>query len=564
MPWRTCKDCWLICRARTAGAWLNTPEWGGRTGDALPGPCLSSTARILFNAAVVALSWGEAGMDKLMPGDPSDVGRYRLLGRLGSGGMGRVYLGRSRQGRVVAVKLVHAELATDQEFRQRFRREVQAARRVVGEWTAAVVEADTEASVPWAATAYVPALSLQEAVEKYGHLPEESVWALAFGLARALEAIHGCGLVHRDLKPSNVLLTLDGPRVIDFGIARAVDGGDRLTRTGMVVGTPGFVSPEQVDGQPLTGASDVFCVGSVLTFAATGHSPFAHTGGLAAALLAVITQSPSIEGLNAPLRGLVAACLALEPAHRPAPARIAETVRAAGFGRSHPWLPPELLDCIARTAAHALEASVPTVLGEPGRQPVPERPTRPARPATLPYPGTLDEQTRQGSRGALARNSRRPPQAAERTTSRWRRFTRATRRRRRWLRAATKLVIAGILAVSVLTEMLRHNVPLPTLAAFRYTGTWQGTLESAGHGVPVVISYRDGKVGHTVATVDYPSIPCTGHWLLTAQTRLGLVVQERIDTGKKLGCKDSRNILMPFTDGTLHEFTDDFQGVLKR
>lgn len=278
-------------------------------------------------------------MDGLMPGDPNTVGPYRLLGRLGSGGMGRVFLGRSVQGRTVAVKLVHAELAVDAEFRQRFRREVHAARRAVGEWTAPVVAADTEAAVPWAATAYVPALALHQAVERHGCLPEGSVWALAFGLARALETIHGCGLVHRDLKPSNVLLSLDGPRVIDFGIARALDGGG-LTRTGVVVGTPGFMSPEQVLGEPVSGAGDVFCLGSVLVFAATGRSPFPHAGSGAAGLLAVISQPPDLEGLSGPLREVAQACLAKDSARRPTPARIAELAESAGYDRSRPWLPP--------------------------------------------------------------------------------------------------------------------------------------------------------------------------------------------------------------------------------
>ncbi|WP_264934491.1 serine/threonine-protein kinase [Streptomyces sp. A012304] len=298
-------------------------------------------------------------MDELRTGDPQTVGEYRLLGRLGSGGMGRVYLGRSAQGRTVAVKLVHGELAVDPEFRQRFRREVEAARRVVGEWTAAVVAADTEAPVPWVATAYVPALTLHEAVERHGFLPEESVWALAFGLTRALQTIHGCGLVHRDLKPSNVLLGLDGPRVIDFGIARAADG-EGLTRTGMVVGTPGFLSPEQVNGVPVTGASDVFCLGAVLTFAATGRSPFAGAGqGAAAGMVAVLSEPPVLDGLTGPLRDLVESCLAKDPAPRPTPARIAEAAEAAGYDRSRPWLPPELLDHLGRHAARLLQLETP-------------------------------------------------------------------------------------------------------------------------------------------------------------------------------------------------------------
>ncbi|XIE81477.1 serine/threonine-protein kinase [Streptomyces sp. SBR177] len=194
-------------------------------------------------------------MQRLQPDDPSHLGRYRLVGRLGEGGMGRVFLGRSEGGRTVALKVVHEELARLPEFRARFAREVAAARRVGGQWTAAVLDADTEAATPWVATQYVLGPSLYEVVaEDFGPLPERSVRVLANRLAHALAAVHGAGLVHRDLKPSNVLVTVDGPRLIDFGIARAFEAVDTVlegaprTRTGMLVGSPGFMSPEQARG----------------------------------------------------------------------------------------------------------------------------------------------------------------------------------------------------------------------------------------------------------------------------------------------------------------------------
>jgi serine/threonine protein kinase len=194
-------------------------------------------------------------MEKLGAGDPPRIGAYRLLARLGGGGMGQVYLARSDRGRTVAVKLVRGELAAREEFRARFRQEVRAARQVGGYWTAPVLDADTEAPVPWVATGYVAGPSLQEVVGRdHGALPERSVRVLGAGLAQALMDIHAAGLVHRDLKPSNVLVTIDGPRVIDFGIARALetvaDGG--LTRTGALVGSPGFMAPEQVRGDRIT------------------------------------------------------------------------------------------------------------------------------------------------------------------------------------------------------------------------------------------------------------------------------------------------------------------------
>lgn len=216
-------------------------------------------------------------MDELRADDPRWIGAYRLLGRLGVGGMGRVYLARSERGRTVAVKLVRPDLAEREEFRSRFRREVRAARRVGGRWTAPVLDADTEAAVPWVATGYVPGPSLRQVVAKeYGPLPERSVRVLAAGLAHALSDIHAAGLVHRDLKPSNVMITIDGPRVIDFGIARALETvtDASLTSTGAMVGSPGFMSPEQVRGDRVTPACDIFCLGSVLAYAATGLQPF--------------------------------------------------------------------------------------------------------------------------------------------------------------------------------------------------------------------------------------------------------------------------------------------------
>ncbi|GAA2085154.1 hypothetical protein GCM10009801_46710 [Streptomyces albiaxialis] len=235
--------------------------------------------------------------------------------------MGRVYLARSERGRTVAVKLVQRELAEQEEFRSRFRQEVNAARRVGGEWTAPVLDADTEAEIPWVATGYIAGPTLRQVVgHEHGPLPERSLRHLATALAEALRAIHGAGLIHRDLKPSNVLVTLDGPRVIDFGIARALEasaaGG--LTRTGSSVGSPGFMSPEQVRGDRVTAASDIFCLGSVLAYAATGRSPFGSGDSGVHVLLYRITQEePDLDGVPDDLRPLIAACLEKDPAARP-------------------------------------------------------------------------------------------------------------------------------------------------------------------------------------------------------------------------------------------------------
>ncbi len=240
-----------------------------------------------------------AGMaQELQPRDPPKVGPYWLLGRLGAGGMGQVFLGRSPGGRLAAVKVVRAELAEQAEFRHRFAREVGAAQKVSGLFTAPVVDADVDAPVPWPATAYVPGLSLAEAITEHGPLPAASVLALAAGLAEGLGAIHAAGIVHRDLKPSNVLLAEDGPRIIDFGISQAAEASI-LTGTGLVFGSPSFMSPEQAQGHRVGSPSDVFSLGAVLTFAATGQGPFG-TGSSDMVLYRVVFTPPRCWRPGAP------------------------------------------------------------------------------------------------------------------------------------------------------------------------------------------------------------------------------------------------------------------------
>ncbi|MEY9841799.1 protein kinase [Streptacidiphilus sp. EB103A] len=296
---------------------------------------------------------GEA-VQALESDDPPQLGGYRLLARLGAGGMGRVYLARSRGGRRVALKVIRPELADDPDFRARFAREVASARAVSGAFTVAVLDADPEAATPWLATEYVPGPSLSAAVREHGPLPLDSVRALAAGLAEALEAIHAAGVVHRDLKPSNVLLAADGPRVIDFGISRAAEATE-LTRTGMVVGSPGFMSPEQIEGTAVTPATDVFSLGAVLAFAATGAGPFGE-GATPALLYRVVHSEPQLEGVPGPLRGLIAACLAKEAATRPSPDGLLDRLEAsepadAGHDPTQTWLPAELTGMIAQVEA---------------------------------------------------------------------------------------------------------------------------------------------------------------------------------------------------------------------
>ena len=274
-------------------------------------------------------------MDPLKAGDPAAVGRYRLIGRLGEGGMGRVFLGVSPGGRQVAVKLIHSSHATDRQFRERFTREIEAARKVGGFHTASVVDADPTADPPWMVTALIHGSSLAEAVRERGPFSLDAVCALGAGLAEGLAAIHACGLVHRDLKPSNVILAEDGPRIIDFGIARAT-GASRMTTAGMVVGTYSYMSPEQVRGETAGPASDVFSLGCTLAFAATAQSPFGDDS-IITVVYRITSEPPDLSHvpLDRGLRQLIGECLAKNPADRPSLndilTRLTQTSPAAGF-----------------------------------------------------------------------------------------------------------------------------------------------------------------------------------------------------------------------------------------
>jgi serine/threonine protein kinase len=292
-------------------------------------------------------------MEPLSADDPRQIGGFLLRSRLGAGGMGRVYLAFSPGGRAVAMKVVHPGLAADPEFLRRFRNEVAAARAVSGMYTAPVVGAGIDDDPPWLATAYVPGPPLAEVVSRYGPLPETAVWRLAAGLAEALRAVHACGLVHRDLKPGNVLLAADGPHVIDFGISRAFEGPS-MTSTGMVVGTPGYMSPEQAEGQQAGPPSDVFSLGCVLAYAVTGNAPFG--GGSAASILyRVVTAVPDLSGVPANLRQVITACLAKNPAERIGLAQLGPMIAALGpamSGMLGGFWPEPLADIIAADNTH--------------------------------------------------------------------------------------------------------------------------------------------------------------------------------------------------------------------
>ena len=318
----------------------------------------------------------------LAPGDPLRIGRYQLIGLLGHGGMGRVYLGISPSGGQVAVKVMHPQFAGDTSFRERFRREAEVAMRVSGPFTAKVVDSGVDDRLPWLATEYVPGPTLAQLVTEHGPLPDASVRALAAGLAQALGDIHSRRIVHRDLKPANVILSVTGPRVIDFGIARAMDGMG-MTATDELLGTVNYMSPEQLAGRDVTGQSDVYSLGAVLVYASTGKTP----------QRLVLTAGPAPGPRGAPglgdvppgLRALIARCLRPDPRQRATLAEVMGECGHTGIPRLNDWLPRSAA-AFVRTRAQQLQGNVTTLLngrraapppaGPDGQQPaVPSRRT---------------------------------------------------------------------------------------------------------------------------------------------------------------------------------------------
>ncbi|MGW0882392.1 bifunctional serine/threonine-protein kinase/ABC transporter substrate-binding protein [Streptomyces sp. NPDC002671] len=308
----------------------------------------------------------------LRPSDPSFVGGHRLLARLGEGGMGVVYLGRTESGALAAVKVIQAEYAHEEEFRARFRREVRAAERVDSPWVVKVTGADPEAEQPWLATAFEPGPALAEAVARFGPLPPRAVRVLGKLLARALGAVHAAGLVHRDVKPGNILLAADGPRLIDFGIARSAHD-TALTTAGLVIGTPGFLSPEQAAAEPLSPASDVFSLGCVLAYAVTGRPPFG-SGATDALLYRTVHDDPDLEGVQPELAAVLLRCLAKEPGERPSPAELdAALVEDVPSGTAD-WLPADVVRMIAEQSAAMLALpEIEATLAAPPAAPVASR-----------------------------------------------------------------------------------------------------------------------------------------------------------------------------------------------
>ncbi|MEV8533664.1 protein kinase [Streptomyces sp. NPDC051211] len=341
--------------------------------------------------------------------DPTTIAGYRLAARLGAGGMGKVYLSYTPGGRPVAIKVIRPEFGEDPEFRRRFAQEVKSAQRVQGLFTAPVIDADTDGAQPWLATAYVPGPSLAEAVVAHGALPVEAVLLLIAGMAEALTVIHGAGIVHRDLKPSNVLLAADGPRVIDFGIAYAADATS-LTGSGVTIGTPSFMAPEQAAGRRVTPATDIFALGQVAAYAATGAPAFGE-GTSHGVLYRIVHEEPDLSGVPERLTELITRCLAKDPEARPSISEIISLCQSANaetvLRRPEDWLPGAVAaDITVRAAAPAPAQAPPPPPTAPA---VGYSPTTPVAPATPP-PGYGPSAAHQPTQAAPSAQPARPPQ----------------------------------------------------------------------------------------------------------------------------------------------------------
>jgi len=441
--------------------------------------------------------------------DPLRVGRYRLHARLGAGGMGAVYLAFTPGGWPVALKMIRRQLADNPDFRNRFRQEVDAARRVHGLYTAQVLDADPDASPPWLVTAFVPGLWLQEGVNRYGPLPMDTVLVLMAGVAEALEVIHAAGVVHRDLKPSNVMLAPDGPRVIDFGIARAADT-TRVTGSGIRIGSPQYMAPEQIADSPVGPAADVFTLGSLAAYAALGRSPFGD-GEALPVMYRVLHGPADLSGCPSPLRGIIQRCLAKRVADRPSPAQVISECRAVTGGRTgqiaQPWLPTGIVGALAerpRPSSLAREAAREAA-GEAARD-----------HCEVGVP----EQGRSADPGAAA------PAAGPAGGA-------AGRRSRRHARAAVLAFLVLLVLAAIITSLAGEpspgsgpGAPAASQPASWLAGKWIGSADQPTgvitHWTAELTFSRSGRFG----TFRFPSLGCSGSLIVTRKTRTTASVYE--------------------------------------
>ncbi len=445
------------------------------------------------------------GLEPLTSHDPCQVAGYRLRARLGAGGMGQVYLAYTPDGRPVALKVMLPRLADDSVFRRRFEQEVAAARRVHGPYTAPVLDADPAATPPWLVTGYVPGPSLREAVSSYGPMPERTVLPLMAGMAEALDAIHAAGVIHRDLKPSNVLLAPDGPRVIDFGIARAVEATE-VTGSGARVGSAPYMAPEQVAGEPVSGATDVFALGALAVYAATGRPAFGD-GPELAVMYRVRHEAPALDGCPDRLRPIVEQCLAKQPADRPSPAEILVWCRSHMAGQTaqitQPWLPP--------TLTRALSGHLPP-------SPVHGTPVPPQAAAAAP------------GRGSPANSTVHVPRARRR-------------------RLSSRVFRPGLVTLAVILAALwllahhaagQHTAGSGSAAhsppASWLSGTWTGTADQptgiVTHWTADLTFHGSGQAG----SFRFPTLGCSGNLVVTTATRSTASVREDLTQNSRKLC----------------------------
>ncbi|WP_062985343.1 serine/threonine-protein kinase [Nocardia anaemiae] len=547
--------------------------------------------------------------------DPTRIGDYRLLGLLGAGGMGRVYLGRSAGGRTVAVKVIRPDLIGN-EFRERFRREVTAARRVGGKFTAPVLDADVDSTPPWLATGYVAGFSLTDAVEQFGTFSENTLLVLAHGLAEALIAVHGAGIVHRDLKPSNVLLAVDGPKVIDFGIARAAEDS-ALTTTGNVIGSPGFMCPEQVLGPTMGPEGDVFALGGVLVYAATGQGPFG-SGETVQMLYRVVYEEPRLAAVPDRLRPLIAACLNKDVAARPTPQQLLDQLAELGVPERGGWLPAPVLEEVSRRAVALLDLEsgpVEAVGPDPSRsaptisRAVSQSPHTLSRPAadTVAWQSgnTAWPSGQTGPQGNSSHVYAPYPPAQDRSGPQpayYHAPPKSRSRRPALIVAAVVvcLIVAGgafligtqltdksadsaatVSTTPVATSVARTTTSTAQTSATStsaaatdsvipeaFVGKWTGTARDALATFDIELTIHDGKVGEEVATSantgQASRSRCERAERLTNATDTQLTFVARLSGGAS-GCMDegstSKVILQP--DGSVtYSFSGGFSGVL--
>jgi serine/threonine protein kinase len=447
------------------------------------------------------------GLEPLTSRDPRQVAGYRLRARLGAGGMGQVYLAFTPGGRPVALKVMHPQLADDGVFRRRFEHEVAAARRVHGLYTAPVLDADPAATPPWLVTAYVPGPSLREAVSSYGPMPERTVLLLMAGVAEALDVIHAAGVIHRDLKPSNVLLAPDGPRVIDFGIARAAEATE-VTGSSIRVGSPHYMAPEQIAGEPVSGATDVFALGALAVYAATGQTAFGD-GPELAVMYRVRHEAPALDGCPAQLRPIVDHCLAKEPARRPSPAEILARCRCITAGQTaqiaQPWLPP--------TLTRALSGHVPP-------SPVPGAPSAPLPPQAAPAVP---------ARGSPASTTLNVPRA----------------RRRRLSRRVFRPGLATLAIIVATLWLLAHHPagqhpagsgPATHSPPSWLSGAWTGTADQPTGIVTHWTAELSFHGSERAGSFRFPTLGCSGNLVVTTATRSTASVREDLTQNSRKLC----------------------------